>query len=70
MAVILIKPSSPGLKVRNPVTGRHIPAEGIEVQDTDTYWARRLRSKCVVVIDQPSVVTVGQIPDSTPAVKE
>jgi hypothetical protein len=69
MATIFIKPA-PGLKVRDPVTHRHIPAEGCEVSATDTYWARRIRSRDVVVIDPPTVVTVGQIPDSTPAVKE
>lgn len=57
-----IKPA-PGLKVRHPVTKQHIPAEGIEVSDTDTYWFRRIRSGDVVLVTE-AVVTETQIPDS------
>ena len=39
---------APGLKVRDPKTKRHIPDEGIEVPDTDTFWNRRLADGDVV----------------------
>lgn len=38
---LLIKPRA-GVQVRDPVTLQHVPETGIEVEDTDTYWARRL----------------------------
>lgn len=53
---MFVKPA-PGLKVRHPQTGQHIPAEGVEVPDGDSYWQRRLRSGDVVLMTRP-VLTV------------
>lgn len=41
-----VKPA-PGLKVRNPETGLHLPDEGDQVPLT-TYWRRRLKDGDVV----------------------
>ncbi len=41
MAKILVKPKKDRL-VRDPVTMRKIPDEGIEVDEFNLYWARRL----------------------------
>ena len=46
---MFVKPA-PGLKVRDPKTLRHIPEEGIEVPDTDTFWHRRLLDGDVVEV--------------------
>lgn len=46
---MIVKPA-PGVKVRHPVTRKHIPEGGIEVPISDTYWARRLRSGDVVEV--------------------
>jgi hypothetical protein len=43
---MFVKPA-PGLKVRNPVTKRHLPLEGAEVPES-TYWVRRLAAGDVV----------------------
>jgi hypothetical protein len=45
---MFIKPA-PGLKIRNPQSMLHIPETGLEVSDTDTYWARRLADGDVVL---------------------
>lgn len=42
--------SKPGLKIRDPHSKLPIPAEGIEVSETDTYWARRLADGDVVEV--------------------
>ncbi len=44
---MFVKPR-PGVKVRDPHSKLHIPEGGLEVPDTDTYWARRLRDGDVV----------------------
>lgn len=46
---MIVKPRE-GLKVRDPVSKKHIPETGLEVSETDTYWARRLRSGDVVQV--------------------
>lgn len=38
---MFVKPA-PGLKVRDPQSKRHLPEEGAEVPDSDSYWVRRL----------------------------
>lgn len=45
-----IKPK-PGLKIRHPLTKLPIPAAGIEVADTDTFWTRRLADGDVVLAE-------------------
>jgi hypothetical protein len=37
-----VKPKTKDAIVRDPATGRAIPAEGIEVSDDDVFWRRRL----------------------------
>ena len=56
---MFVKPKD-GLKVRDPVTMRHIPDAGMEVPET-SFWMRRLADGDV------SVITMVQIPDSGPA---
>lgn len=46
-----VKPAD-GLKVMDPRTKRHIPAEGVKVSDSDTYWARRIRAGDVLVVKE------------------
>jgi hypothetical protein len=46
---MLVKPA-PGLKVRDPQSKQHIPETGIEVSETDSYWARRLLDGDVVEV--------------------
>lgn len=55
-----VKPASPGLLVRDPVSKRALPEEGREVPES-SYWMRRLRAGDVVRV----VVVVDQIPDSS-----
>jgi hypothetical protein len=43
----------PGVKVRDPYTRLHIPETGIEVSETDTFWARRLADGDVVPAERP-----------------
>lgn len=47
---MLIKPA-PGLRIRDPRSRLHIPEAGVEVSDTDTYWARRLVDGDVVLVE-------------------
>jgi hypothetical protein len=42
--------SAPGRKVRDPISRLPIPAAGVEVSETDTYWARRLADGDVVIV--------------------
>jgi hypothetical protein len=46
---MIVKPA-PGRKVRHPLTRQHIPEAGIEVSETDTYWARRIADGDVVEV--------------------
>jgi hypothetical protein len=66
---MFVKPASSAVKVRDPITKLHIPAEGKEVPDGDTYWTRRILDGDVVLAT-PDMVSVGQIPDSTSPEKE
>ena len=50
---MFVKPA-PGLKVRDPQKRLHIPETGVEVSDTDTYWARRVLDGDVVVVEAPA----------------
>lgn len=61
-----IRPASPDLKLRDPVTRRHVPAEGLEVPDASAYWLRRLEAGEVVVASPPRPVVSDShpIPDS------
>ncbi len=54
-----VKPA-PGLRVRDPVTKQFLPDEGIEVDDNDLYYIRRLADGDVVPAGSPS-------PDAAPA---
>ena len=45
-----VKPA-PGLVVRDPLSRRPVPAEGLEVPDTDSFWLRRLRDGDVVRVE-------------------
>lgn len=60
---MFVKPAH-GLKVRDPITKRHLPDEGREVP-TSTYWVRRLACGDVALATKPEeVVTDIQITDS------
>lgn len=56
---MFVKPA-PGLKVRDPRSKLHIPADGVEVPDTDTYWARRVRDGDVVVVTQTKAAAAAK----------
>lgn len=49
---LYLKPAKPGAIVRDPHTKRPLPAEGARVRDS-SYWRRRLRSGCVVLVEEP-----------------
>jgi len=46
-----LKPASPNLVVRDPITLQPLPAEGAS-KVLDTYWCRRLLDGDVVVADE------------------
>lgn len=48
-----VKPRE-GVKVRDPLSKRHIPESGIEVPDSDSYWHRRLQDGDVVQVEKPT----------------
>lgn len=51
---MFVKPK-PGLRVRRPEPPYpHIPEDGAEVSDTDTYWNRRLADGDVVLTERPA----------------
>ncbi len=58
---MFVKPA-PGLKVRHPQTRQHIPVEGVEVPDTDSYWVRRLRSGDVVLVKPAAAPKITTYP--------
>lgn len=64
---MFVKPAV-GLNVRDPVTKRHLPAEGKEVPES-TYWLRRLLAQ-EVVFAKPDVLPVDQILGSAPTKRE
>ncbi|MDD9911655.1 MAG: DUF2635 domain-containing protein [Alphaproteobacteria bacterium] len=39
---LFVRPARKKLKVRNPETGQHLPAEGMHVTQS-TYWLRRIK---------------------------
>jgi hypothetical protein len=43
--------AAPGMRVRDPATGRLIPATGIEVESTNTFWRKRIRQGDVVLTE-------------------
>ncbi len=45
-----VKPR-PGLKVRHPLTKQHVPEDGLEIAELDTYWSRRILDGDLVVVD-------------------
>lgn len=57
-----VKSKIEGAVVRDPSTGRAIPAEGIEVADDDIFWRRRLDRGDVVEVKGGTPGTSG-IPD-------
>lgn len=47
---MFVKPA-PGIKLRDPVTKQFIPSEGLQVDDFDLFWIRRINDGDVVVVD-------------------
>jgi hypothetical protein len=67
---MFVKPAE-GVKVRDPRSKRHIPEGGVEVADTDIYWARRLRDGDVVAtlaVAAASTSETGTAEEATAAV--
>lgn len=48
-----VKYANPELLIRDPVTKRHLPAEGGDVPET-SFWVRRVLSGELIRIDQPT----------------
>jgi len=49
-----LKPSAPGLLVRDPFTRKFLPEGGAEIKVIDTYWHRRIMCGDVVEVkDEP-----------------
>jgi len=59
-----IKPRA-GLQVIDPVRKQFLPEEGMEVDDLDLYWARRLRDGDVVRASAP--VVSSKVPNQAAA---
>lgn len=51
MTKVKVKPSKPGVLVRDPKNMRFLPADGAEVE-MSSYWDRRIRSGDVVVLSE------------------
>ncbi|PIR25609.1 MAG: DUF2635 domain-containing protein [Deltaproteobacteria bacterium CG_4_10_14_0_2_um_filter_43_8] len=67
---VKLKPFSPNYRIPDPKTGKHIPADGIEVDITDKFWARRLKDGDCVLVEEdkskkPSSVQVKESKKST-----
>lgn len=58
---MFVKPA-PGLSVRDPISKRHLPAEGRDVPES-IFWLRRLAGGDVVLAESPMLQPV-QIHDS------
>ena len=52
-----IKPAR-GLKVRDPISKLPIPEAGVDVSETDTFWARRLADGDVVEVKAPAAPVI------------
>lgn len=51
-----LKPANDAIKVRDPVTGEHLPAAGANVELT-SYWRRRMRDGDVVEVPAKAKAT-------------
>ncbi len=60
---MFLKPASPNVRVRDPITKHHLKAEGEEKPES-SYWLRAIRSGDVVECAPPVVVLDNQISDS------
>jgi hypothetical protein len=60
---MFVKPA-PGRLVRDPRSKQRVPETGIEVADTDTFWARRLADGDVVEVKSSAAPAA---PKSAPA---
>ena len=47
-----LKPSKPGLLVRDPKTKKYLPENGADISFIDTYWQRRLNCGDVVEVTE------------------
>ncbi|WP_429497027.1 DUF2635 domain-containing protein [Robbsia andropogonis] len=59
-----IKPA-PGLQVRDPMTKKLLPKEGIDVPDDSILWNRILNDGDVVLVDDKSSATPSAAAKST-----
>jgi hypothetical protein len=48
---MFVRPTDPSSTIRDPHTGRVLPAEGGEVPE-DNFWVRRLRDGSVVLVEE------------------
>lgn len=56
-----VKYADPSKPIRDPVTKRHLPAEGGEVPET-SFWVRRVMSGELIRIDQAGGEPTGREP--------
>lgn len=63
--MIRVKPA-PGLKVRHPVTKALLPDDGLEVDERETFWVRRLLDRDVIHVE-PAAPAAESKPAETPA---
>lgn len=57
-----VKPA-PGMTLRDPETYAIVPEEGIEVDDSDLYWFRRLADGDAVKVDEAPPETTEPPPE-------
>lgn len=56
-----VKPKA-GLRVIDPIRKQFMPDEGLQVDDFDLYWVRRLRDGDVVRANPPAVQSASDAP--------
>lgn len=70
---MFIKPAAAGLKIRDPITKMHLPAEGAEVSFSSpkalNYWIRRMRSGEVIECPPP-ISTPAEAPEQEPVASD
>jgi len=57
-----VKPRK-GVKVRDPVSLRHVPEEGADVPEGDSYWQRRLLDGDLVLVEADTEVRAAELED-------
>jgi hypothetical protein len=55
--------SAPGLRVRHPVTKVLLPDDGLEIDELETFWVRRLLDRDVVMVEPEKTADAPAAPE-------